>query len=293
MIALALLAGLGVFMAVTALGSRAVRVRLTDPDERPFIERLLNVFFAPAAQRVVTATGRVDLDEYQDNMERRLKRANYPDPFTSPDAVLGYRLFTATLAAVLGGLFVLFIGLGAMAIPLMIGLAALGWFIPGRTISKAIQERKEQLTLDGSSTLDRLAIYVAAGNALPAAVHSLADRPGGAWVGEFRKVASEYAITGNFQHALDHVVKESGYLPDIARVCERLGAAYQMGGGGVATAMRRMAGDARKRIKLLITERGYKNAVMMVIPTFFALIAITLILIAPGAVMMMQSLGGP
>jgi hypothetical protein len=52
-----------------------------------------------------------------------------------------------------------------------------------------------------------------------------------------------------------------------------------------------MASDARKRIELLITERGYKNAVLMVIPTFFALIAITLILIAPGAVMMAQSLG--
>jgi hypothetical protein len=291
---LAFVAGIGTWIAVDALRPRPPRVRLTDQDQRSFIERALDVLFAPAARRVVAFTGQMDLDDYESKMEQKLKQANYPPPFTSPDAVLGYRLFTATLAAVFGGVFAFLIGLGMASVPLMLGLGALGWFIPGRSIEQAIEEREEQLTLDAASTLDRLAIYVAAGNALPAAIQSLADRPGGAWVGEFRKVAGEYAVTGDFQGSLDAVVRDSGYLPDIARVCERLRAAYGMGGGGIADSLRRMARDARIDIRLMITERGYKNAVKMVIPAFFAIIATTIILVAPGAVQMVSVLmGGP
>ena len=207
--------------------------------------------------------------------------------------MLARRLFTAVLFAVFSGVFALLVGMGALSLVLMAGLAALGWALPDRIIAQARQKRVEQLTLDAASTLDRLAIYVAAGSALPAAIRSLAERPGGAWVGEFRKAASEYAVTGNFQHSLEHVVEESGRLPEIARVCERLRAAYSMGGGGIADALRRMAADARVSIRLLITERGYKNAVMMVIPAFLAIVAATIILISPGATRMVGVLQGP
>jgi Flp pilus assembly protein TadB len=288
----AVLAALGVFLLVEALGPRRVRVRLSDPDRRPFAQRMVDAFFAPAAERVLTV-GRFDVARQKADLSRRLARAGYPPPFVTPEAVLAYRLFTAVLFAVFGGVFALIIGLGAVALPLMLGLAAFGWLVPDRNIAGAEKERSEQLTLDAASTLDRLAIYVAAGNALPSAVRSLAERPGGAWVGEFRKVAARYAVGGDFPAALEEVVEESGRLPDVARVCERLRASYEMGGGGVARSLRQMAQDARINIRLTLTERGYKNAVMMVIPAFFAIVAIALILIAPGAVQMMSVLGGP
>jgi len=289
---LAFVAGFGVLMVVSAVGPRPVRVRMSDPDERPFLPRMLDAIFKPAAMRVMEATGRGDVAQQRAALERRLARAGYPPPFSSSDAVLAHRLFTAVIFAVFGGVFALVVGLGALALPLMTGLAVFGWAVPDRTLAKAEQERKEQLTLDGVSTLDRLAIYVAAGHALPAAVRSLAEKPGGAWVGEFRKAASRYAVTGDFQAALEEVVEASGRLPDVTRVCERLSAAYEMGGGGIAEALRRMAQDARGRIRLVLTERGYKNAVLMVIPAFFAIIATTIILIAPGAVRMVNVLGG-
>jgi hypothetical protein len=53
-----------------------------------------------------------------------------------------------------------------------------------------------------------------------------------------------------------------------------------------------MAVDARLTLKLLITERGYRNAVIMVIPAFFAIIAIMIVLVAPGAVKMVSVLSG-
>lgn len=205
---------------------------------------------------------------------------------------MAYRLFTAVLFAVLGGVFALLVGLGAAALPLMLGLAVLGWLVPDRAIASAERERREQLILDAASALDRLAIYVAAGHALPAAVRSLAERPGGAWVAELRKIAADYAVTGDFPGALEQAIERNGRLPEIARVCERLRAAYEMGGGGVAQSLRRMAQDARHTIRLLMAERGYRNAVYMVIPAFFAIIAIAVILIGPGAVRMLAVLGG-
>lgn len=296
MLALALATGFGIFMVVTALGPRPVRVRLLEEDRRPFLERMLESFFAPAAQRVVTSIGRMTAEDFQtakEGLERRLAQADYPPPFVDAESVFARRLFTAVLFAVFGGAFAAVVGMGGMTLLLMAGLAAFGWFLPDKIIASARQERVEQLTLDAASTLDRLAIYVAAGHALPVAVRSLAERPGGAWVGEFRKVASEYAVTGDFQHSLSKIVEDSGGLPEIARVSERLRAAYGMGGGGVADALRRMAADARVSIRLLITERGYKNAVLMVIPAFLSITAATIVLVGPGAVRMINVLAGP
>ena len=290
-IILAFLAAIGVFMVVDALGPRRPRVSLGAADERPATQRLLDTLFGPAAERVY-GLGRGDVGQFKSDLNTRLARAGYPSPFVTAENVLAYQLFTAVLFAVFGGAFALLVGLGPAAPLLMLGLAVMGWTTPLQNIAAAERERREQLTLDAASTMDRLASYVAAGTPLPSAIRSIAERPGGAWVGQFRAIASAYAVGGDFVAALDEAVEKSGRLPDIARVCERLKAAYEMGGGGVTRSLRQMASDARINIRLLITERGYKNAVLMVIPAFFAIIATTLILIAPGAVRMMSVLGG-
>jgi len=283
----AFLAGAGVFLLVEALGPRPVRVKLTDADRRPFVQRVVDTFFVPATRRLMSIGGRVDLDEQRETLALRLARAGYPTPFTTPESVLGYRLLTCVMFAAFAGGFALLSGWSQIALPSMLGMAFFGWTLPDKIIANAESERVEQLTLDAASTLDRLAIFVAAGNALPAAVRSLAERRGGAWVAVFRQVAADYAVNGDFPAALSTVVEKNGRLAEITRVCERLRAAYEMGGGGVARALRRMASDARTRIKLVITERGYKNAVLMVVPAFFAIIATIIILIAPGAVRML------
>ena len=284
----ALLAGVGIFLLVEAFGPRPVRVRLTDADQRPFVERAVETFFLPASRRLMSIGGRVDLDEQRATLALRLARAGYPPPFTTPEAVLGYRLLTAVMFAAAAGGFALLSGWGQVAVPLMLGMAVFGWTLPDKIIANAEAKRVEQLTLDAASTLDRLAIFVASGDALPAAVRSLAERRGGAWVAVFRQVAADYAVNGDFDAALSNVNEQNGRLAAIVRVTERLRAAYEMGGGGVAQALRRMARDARVRIKLVITERGYKNAVLMVVPAFFAIIATIIILIAPGAVRMLS-----
>jgi pilus assembly protein TadC len=287
----AFMAAFGVFLFYDAIRPRPLRVRLTESDRRPLTQRLIDSLFAPAAERVMSI-GRTNLADHKATLAVKLARAGYPSSFTTPEAVMGYRLFTAILFAVFGGIFALIIGLGSAALFIMAGLGFFGWGMPDRVIANAERERKEQLTLDAASTMDRLAIFVASGNALPAAIRSLAERPGGAWVGEFRKVAASYAISGDFQASMDDVDKRGGHLPEIAKVFDRLKAAYEMGGGGTGKSLRQMANDARIAIRMLITERGYKNAIYMVIPAFFAIVAIAVILIAPGAVRMVGVLGG-
>lgn len=288
---LALIAAFGVFMFVDALRPRAPRVKLTAPDDRSMTQRLLDTLFAPAAERVLTL-GRVDLRAHKTDLAKRLARANYPTPFTGPEVVMSYRLFTAILFALFGGVFGLIVGLDAATFPLMLVLAVFGWAMPDRSIANAERDRKEQLMLDAASTMDRLAIFVAAGSALPMAIRSVAERPGGAWVGECRKFAAYYATDGDFDVAADKVLERSGRLPEIVRVFERLKAANEMGGGGTGKALRQMAADARLSARNVIAERGYKNAVLMVIPAFFAIIAIMIILVAPGAVKMISVIGG-
>jgi hypothetical protein len=287
----AFIAAFGVFMFVDALRPRAPRITLMAPDERPVTQRLLDTLFVPAAERVLTL-GRVDLRTHKSDLARRLARANYPPPFAAPEVVMSYRLFTAILFAVFGGIFGLLVGLGAATFPLMLALAVFGWAMPDRTIANAERDRKEQLMLDAASTMDRLAIHVSSGSALPMAIRSVAEKPGGAWVAECRKFAAYYATDGDFEVAADKVMEQSGRLSEIVRVFERLKAANEMGGGGTGKALRQMAADARLSAKLVIAERGYKNAVLMVIPAFFAIIAIMIILVAPGAVKMISVIGG-
>ena len=277
----ALMFGAGIFLFIQSLGARKLRVRLTQEDQRPALERMVESLFAPAAKRVLTA-GKVDLGEHERALAMRLARAGYPQMFTSPDAVIGYRLFSAVIFAAMGGLFGLVISMGVLTLAIMGILAAMGWAMPDRVIANAERDRREQLTLDAASTLDRLAIYVAAGNALPAAITSVSRKPGGAWVVLFRRVAALYHTEGDFKMVIERVIEENGRLPDIARVLDRLVAAYDMGGGRVAEGLRRMAGDARIRIRLLITERGHRNSILMVIPAFFAIVAMTIVLIGPG-----------
>ncbi len=292
LIPFALLAGLGVFLFVDALGPRRVRVRLIEADTRPLLQRLIDTLFAPAAERVAAiGRGTLRVADQKADLRVRLARANHPSGFNTPEQVFGARLFNAVMFAAMFGGFALLAGLGGAALAAAAVAGLIGWGLPSRIIASAERERKEQLMLDAASTMDRLAIFVAAGNALPSAIRSLAERPGGAWVAEFRKVASAYAVAGDLQAAFDETTGRSGRLPDIVRVFERLRAAYEMGGGGMGKALRQMANDARINLRLLITERGYKNAVLMVIPAFFAIIAIVLILIGPGAVRMVSAFG--
>jgi tight adherence protein C len=284
-------------LVLSAFQKARPRVRLTDPDERPLLDRLLETLLVPAGKRVAGLSRRGTWDERRHDLATRLAQAGYPPPFTSPENVLGYRVFTAAIFAGMVGLLGLMLtlfasGFGALALPLAIGAGVLGWFMPEQVINNALQERREQLTVDAASTLDRLAIHVAAGHALPVALRLLSERPGGAWIAEFRAIASDYAVTGDFPGALEKAGQRCGRLPEIVRVTERLRSAYEMGGGGIVASLRRMSNDARIRIKLLLTERGYKNAVMMVIPAFFAIVAIALVLIAPGGMQMLQVLGG-
>lgn len=289
---LAFLTALGLFVFIDGLRPRAPRITLTAPDTRPFTSRLLDTLFLPAAERLLRLS-RVDLGTHRIDLSVRLARANYPSPFTTPDLVLAYRLFTALIFALFGGLFGLLIGLGGATLAAMVGLGLAGWGMPDRVIANAIKDRREQLMLDAAATMDRLAIHVAAGSALPMAIRHVSDRPGGEWVATFRQVAARYAASnGDFEQSADDVMDSSGRFPEIVRVLERLKAAKEMGGGGTGKALRQMASDARLSAKLVIAERGYQNAVLMVIPAFFAIIAIMIILVAPGAVRMASVIGG-
>jgi len=181
----------------------------------------------------------------------------------------------------------LLLGLGAATAVLALGLGLLGWLLPSRVISGAIRERVEQLQLDAASVMDRLAIHTATGMALPMAILKVADQPGGEWVAIFRRIAAIYAAGsrtvrgGDFTAACDDAIKRNGRLPEIVRILERLKAASEMG-GGTSQALRQMAQDARINARVVIAERGNRNTTLMVIPAFFAILAVLIVLIGPG-----------
>lgn len=236
----AFLTALGLFVFIDGLRPRAPRITLTAPDTRPFTLRLLDTLFLPAAERLLRLS-RVDLGTHRTDLAVRLARAKpfSPAPFTTPDLVLkGYRLFTALIFALFGGLFGLLIGLGGATLAAMGGLGLAGWGMPDRVIANAIKDRRRAVgTVDAAATMDRLAIHVAAGSALPMAIRRVSDRPGGEWVATFRQAAARgpAASNGDFEQSADDVMDSSSCrFPEIVRVLERLKAAKEMGAAAPA-----------------------------------------------------------
>ena len=88
------LAALGVYLVIDGLRPRRLRLRLTAPDERPASQRIMAAFFAPVSARLLTI-GRVDLTHHKIDLALRLAQANYPQNFTTPEAVLAYQLLMA------------------------------------------------------------------------------------------------------------------------------------------------------------------------------------------------------
>ena len=286
-ILLAIIGASGAWLLVDGLWPRPIRVTLGAPDERPTSQRLLETFFASAAERVMVIGGRVNLAQHKADLAQRLAQANYPQNLTTPEAVLSNRLLIASVLALFGAVFGLLLDLGPATVVMALGLGLLGWWLPDRVINSAIRERVEQLQLDAASVMDRLAVHTAAGTALPMAILTIADRPGGEWVAVFRQIASIYAAGsrtvrgGDFAGACDYAIKKNGRLPEIMRILERLKAASEMG-GGTSAALRQMAQDARTNARVVVAERGNRNTTLMVIPAFFAILATLVVLIGPG-----------
>ena len=294
MFAIALLVNLaGVYLVLSAFQVQRVDLRsrlgYVQEERPPLAERL----FGYLAQQWGRRGDRAGL-------EHRLRLAGFwgdpSRPYPSVEAFRAQQLMAAALTALIGwggGLLIAFVAEkpAAMALPFGLLLAPLGLLMPQAEVEKAIRNRDDGLVVDQATALERLANFVAAGQPLPQAILVFSERPGGAFVVFLRQVAAEYVQSGDLAGAVERVMEANGNpgvlvpFATLARISQRLG-------GGISEDLRRLAGEMREETKRRITERGYRNTILMVVPAGLAILASMLVLAAPGFARMVQTFAG-
>jgi pilus assembly protein TadC len=278
-------------LAATALGERlgSLSTPLFGADQasraRPLADRLAEVLFGSAGQRLGQALNRRDADEL------RLKLAGWPKPYTSVETLYTYKVAITIWMGVLGLLMgsaisVFLSAVAPLILPLGVVMGALGFFVPDLAVSRAASRRREHTISEMASALGRLAIFVTAGNRLPVAIREIGQRPGGPFVQELRQVAADYGVSADLEGALDAMGRRYP-MPEILAFTGRMKVALQQG-GSIAPALQAQAQQSREKLNLILEERAGRNTLMMLAPLGLAVMSGMTILIAPGAVMAIQ-----
>ncbi len=267
-------------------GGLAGRLGLTEvAQRRPLVDRLFGNLVEGWLQRRDTASAVI----------HRLRQAGmygragalYPDE----RVFYAYKLAAAALVALLSA------GMGAFAASILeisansallwaVGGAAAGFLLPDLDLQAQLQRRDDQLLADMATALDRLANFLVGGQPLPQAINCLAARPGGAFVQELALVAGSYNVGVNLSTALQELLTLNGDLAVLVPFVNLCRAGQHMG-GGVSASLRELARELRTELKQRIETRGSRNAVLMVIPAFLAVLATLAVLTAPGFIRIM------
>jgi len=230
----------------------------------------------------------------RERVEQMLRTADYPPPYTGVEEFYARKVM---MALVVSGGFIVFLALGAMVVGLPIALVpvgglvagAIGFFIPDLVVRGEARKRQEFAVTEMAFLLDRLAMFVAAGYTLPMAITQVAQRPGGVLTDEFRKVATEYGVTGDIVHPLDEMARRLD-IPQVYVLASQITMVVREGGEILPT-LQALAKEARQHLTEVLEARKEQNTlVRTAIIAGLILPATTLVIVAPAAVMLFGAL---
>jgi len=245
---------------------------------RPLLDRAFGPFLAEWGTRL-----RFWLKN-EEKVRERLQAAGWPRPFRTVNDFYAAKVAGGIILFAAGLGFALLLGFGGFAIPLAVGLGALGFFLPDLSVEQQAKRRAEEMTVEMAFVPDRLAIYLAAGHALPYAIRRVAERPGGPFTEELRKVALDYETGGDIREALENMVERNPGLEDVAWFASSLTFAQEQGAEMVPV-LRSMGEEARKKLNNILNARGHRTTLLLIIPVGLLIVPASLLLVgAPGFV---------
>ena len=197
-------------------------------------------------------------------------------------------LFFTILGIVLSGLMnrppiqkMLLVAIGAL----------LGAYLPIYLLNRAIMERRRAIRRALPDAIDLLIVSVEAGIGFDGAVAKLVDKTRGPLAEEFARVLEEVYVGKSRVDAL----KAMAARANVAELTTFVAAIYQADelGVSVAKVLRAQGAAMRQARSQRAREIGAKLPVKMLIPlVFFIFPAIFIVILGPGAMSIMKSLGG-
>ena len=172
--------------------------------------------------------------------------------------------------------------IGPGFLPVALGLGVLGLYLPDFHLRQLVQKRREMVRTEMAFVLHRLAIQVAAGQALPQSLEQIALKPGGPFIQELRQVSTDISTGHTLTEALDGLAKRAAGIDEVRRFVDLLERAQQMG-SPIADALTSMGRIMQDRVQQDVEARGMAASVQMVLPVGCLILpAIAIVVMGPG-----------
>ena len=222
--------------------------------------------------------------------EERLLRAGRP---MEVGALFSIRLMSLGIGLAVGGLFWFLFAEHTMIWRLLVsaGCVGLAWFAPVIWLNGAIARRKAAVRMVLPDVLDLLCVSVEAGLGFDAGIQKVAEKFKGPLAEELQEYIKEIRLGRSRTAGLRGLARRTD-VDELRSFVAALIQAEQMG-VSLAQVLRIQSDQMRHQRRLLAQERGMKVPVKMLFPlVFFILPTIFIVLFAPLAVHLMETLGG-
>jgi tight adherence protein C len=187
-----------------------------------------------------------------------------------------------------GGLGFLFAGFSLKGIAIVLGAAAVGFFLPDLLLYNAAVKRQEELRKGLADALDMLTVCVEAGQGFDAALLQVARSASGPVAGEFARILSEIQIGKSRGDAFASLAKRTS-VPEARNFVTALVQADRLG-LPVAGVLREQSTQMRLVRRQHAEEQAQKVPVKILFPMFFGIFpALFIVIIGPGGIRMMQA----
>lgn len=284
---LALLGGLGVLLVWTGLthpfvahiagARRRVQLRANESERvqlSPLLDRALGPWLESASHWLAVLLRREDKDR------ELIAAAGYPPRYRTVYNLYAWKVFIAVMLFLVGLFNTILIGIGFL--PVALGLGVLGLYLPDLHLRQLVQKRRELLRTEMAFVLHRLAIQVAAGQALPQALEQIAFKPGGVFIQELRQLSTDISMGHTLSEALDKLAQRTAGIDEVRRFVDLLERAQQLG-SPIADALTSMGRILQDRVQQDIESRGMAASVQMVLPVGCLILpAIAIVVMGPG-----------
>ena len=268
--ALALVGGLGVLFIwsglthafATKIGGAQKRVRLTNAEDEqirlsPLLDRALGPFLGSAAHALALTLRREDKDR------DLIAAAGYPARYRTVYTFYAWKVVIAVGFFLQGILLALVISPEWIFAAFMLGV--IGLYLPDFHLRGLVNKRRELVRTEMAFVLHRLAIQVAAGQALPQALEQIAIKAGGQFVRELRQVSADISSGTGLPQALEQLAQRTAGIDDVRRLVSLLLRALELG-SPIADALTSMGCILQDRVQQDIEARGMVASTQMILP---------------------------
>jgi len=238
----------------------------------------------PATSSLAGFALRLNPKVTMENISFRLMAAGMGRTVT-PTMFLAAKSAGAIAGAILGFIGMAFFG-ATMGLMMALGLAALGFIVPGIVVSRKARARRDEMRAQLPDALDLLAVSVEAGLAFDGAVAKLTEHMEGALAEEFAHTLGEMRI-GESRHDALKKLSDRAATPEISSFTRAIIQADQLG-ISLGRLLRVQAAESRLKRQAAAEEKAMKSPIKMLFPTvIFIFPAMFIVILGPAMLNLM------